>query len=243
CFAKQITVTDLEFTMPGIREIGEIKPGLIIMPINLLHSGRNTLEIGSLRREVVSGGNHLNIGVLADHANDVIPPEFASWIDVVIHTPIVLCEIDNYINTVYPSPAYYVERRHQERRSCANRRSSYNDGNQALRPRFQADEIDAKQAGHLDFHLDWCKRCLIIEGKKIDLTPKEFELIDLLLTDVDRIFMADEIINHLWPSSDKATKADLYQYMHLLRKKIEQDPNTPKWLMNIKGFGYKLNLN
>ena len=68
-------------------------------------------------------------------------------------------------------------------------------------------------------------------------------MIELLATDVERIFMADEIINHLWPESNRATKSDLYQYMHLLRKKIEIDANNPQWLITIKGFGYRLNVN
>ncbi len=189
CFAKQITVTDLEFTMPGIREIGEIKPGLIIMPITLLRSARNTLVIGSLRREVVSGNNHLHIAVLDEYGKDAIPPEFSCWIDVVFHMPIDLCEIDDYINAVYRiSPARFIERRCQDRRSYADRRTLYGNTNQVLATRLQVDENNDSQADHLDFHLDWCKRCLIIEGKEIYLTPKEFGLIDLLMTDVDRIF-------------------------------------------------------
>jgi len=48
--------------------------------------------------------------------------------------------------------------------------------------------------------------------------------------------MTDEIIKHLWPENNRATKSDLYQYMHLLRKKIEKDPNNPQWIMTVKGL-------
>lgn len=54
--------------------------------------------------------------------------------------------------------------------------------------------------------------------------------------------MADEIIDHLWPENNRATKSDLYQYMYLLRKKIEIDTNNPQWIITVKGFGYKLNI-
>ena len=40
----------------------------------------------------------------------------------------------------------------------------------------------------------------------------------------------------------KNWETSVYQYMHLLRKKIEKDPNSPQWIMNVKGFGYKLNV-
>jgi len=76
----------------------------------------------------------------------------------------------------------------------------------------------------------------------LNLTRKEFELFELLAKDIDRVFMTDEIINHLWPDNNRATKSDLYQYMHLLRKKIENDPNNPQWILTVKGFGYKLNM-
>lgn len=54
--------------------------------------------------------------------------------------------------------------------------------------------------------------------------------------------MSDEIINHVWPENNRVTKSDLYQYMHLLRKKVEIDPNNPQWILTVKGFGYKLNV-
>jgi DNA-binding winged helix-turn-helix (wHTH) protein len=59
----------------------------------------------------------------------------------------------------------------------------------------------------------------VFNGANVQLTPKELELVELLLTETDRMFTADEIIRHLWPETYRATKSDLYQYMHLVRKK------------------------
>jgi DNA-binding winged helix-turn-helix (wHTH) protein len=56
------------------------------------------------------------------------------------------------------------------------------------------------------------------------------------------VLMAEEIIQHLWPGNNRATKSDLYQYMHLLRKKIEKDPDNPQWILTVKGFGYRLDV-
>ena len=102
--------------------------------------------------------------------------------------------------------------------------------------------LEAGNTGFKDFKIDQRNKCVLLKGHKVDLTPKEFELIELLLTDVDRIFTTEEIIKHLWPENHRATKSDLYQYMHLLRKKMEKDPNNPEWILNVKGFGYKLNI-
>jgi len=82
---------------------------------------------------------------------------------------------------------------------------------------------------------------LLLKGHKIDLTPKEFDLIAYLSTDLDRIFTPEEIIKYLWPNNDRATKSDLYQYIHLLRKKIENVYDNQQLILTVKGFGYRLN--
>jgi DNA-binding winged helix-turn-helix (wHTH) protein len=61
-------------------------------------------------------------------------------------------------------------------------------------------------------------------GCEVSLTPKKFELIDLLLSDINRVFKNDKIINRLWPESHRATKSELYQYMHLIKKKDRNRP-------------------
>lgn len=119
------------------------------------------------------------------------------------------------------------------------RRAEYNGDNK----NYDRKNInETKNPLFKNFQIDHRNKCVILKGHQIFLTPREFELVELLSTDIDRIFTSDEIINHLWPENDRATKADLYQYMHLLRKKLENDPNNPQWLMNVKGFGYKLNM-
>lgn len=228
CFAKDIKLTTLGLTMPGIREMVIIQPDLILVSAGVLHDTRNSLEMRSFQREI-NKLSQVKVCILQDE-NSAAPvsKELSAMADIVMPTPINLEELDGYISTTFSSASDAVERRQHERRSFTERRASYYS-----RPSASQD---------VGFHIDQRGKCLHINGNKIDLTPKEFELIELLLTDVDRIFSAEEIVNHLWPVSQRATKADLYQYMHLLRKKIEDDPNHPKLLMNVKGYGYKLNL-
>jgi DNA-binding response OmpR family regulator len=99
---------------------------------------------------------------------------------------------------------------------------------------------EAGDRGSKDFQIDQRNRCVFLKGHKVDLTPKEFELVELLLTDVDRIFMTDEIIKHLWPETNQATKSDLYQYMHLLTKvselKYTNKPLINKEINVLKGY-------
>ena len=64
----------------------------------------------------------------------------------------------------------------------------------------------------------------------------------MLLAEVhDHVCTTEEIITQLWPNTSRANKSDLYQYMHLLRRKIEEDTDNPRWILTIKGVGYCLN--
>ena len=83
-------------------------------------------------------------------------------------------------------------------------------------------------------------KVITINNTPIELTRKEFEIIDLLATSPNCEVTSEDIIANVWPQYNKATKEDVHQYVHLLRKKIEQDWKKPKLLVTLKGFGYKL---
>jgi DNA-binding response OmpR family regulator len=172
--------------------------------------------------------------------DDIAIAESLKWLDVVITNPLDVAEIDAYLKKTFLLNGRLIE----ERRTGMERRRIENNGQideSAAERRAAGSQREAENSLFTGFRIDQRNKCVFLKDHKVDLTPKEFELVKLLSTDVDRIFKADEIISHLWPESDRATKSDLYQYMHLLRKKIEKDANNPQWIMNVKGFGYKLN--
>ena len=81
---------------------------------------------------------------------------------------------------------------------------------------------------------------VIVRGTPVRLSPNLYKLLMLLASDPGRVFSIREISGHLWPK--KAPQcADVQQSVHLLRKKIEEDPRNPSWVESIPGFGYKLN--
>ena len=249
CYANNISMTEVEFNRDGINEVAKLKPDLIVVPLALLSTANKSLETGLLKRAGATGKVKI-CGLNKDPAN-IISAGLSGWIDVIINYPFDIGEIDGYLKKTFLWNSRLTEKRsHKERRSLTDRRSieSNSDGNDGyIETRNPGNQNPGNQheAGNpvfKDFQIDQRNKCLFLKGHKVDLTPKEFELIELLLTDVDRIFMSDEIIKHLWPESNRATKSDLYQYMHLLRKKIEKDPNNPQWILNVKGFGYKLNI-
>jgi len=244
CYANNIAMTEVDFNMDGINEVEKLKPFLVIVPLDLLIIANKSLETALLRR-VVAGGQ-VKICGLNKNPTDIISAGLLGWIDVIINNPFDIGEIGGYLKKTFLWNGYLTEeRRYRERRSFTDRRSieSNSNGDDGYKENRNPDyQHKAGNPGFKDFQIDQRNKCLFLKGHKVDLTPKEFELVELLSTDVDRIFMADEIINHLWPENNRATKSDLYQYMHLLRKKIEIDANNPQWIMTVKGFGYKLNV-
>jgi len=232
CYANNIAMTEVVFNRDGINEVVKLTPALIVVPLDLISTANKSFEIALLRRARANG--QIKICGLNKNSTDIISAGLSGWIDVIINYPFDIGEIDGYLKKI--NSCLTERRRHKDRRSSTDRRSieSNSNGNDGYK--------ETRNSGFKDFKIDQHNRCVFLKGHKFDLTPKEFELVELLSTDVDRIFMADEIIKHLWPENNRATKSDLYQYMHLLRKKIEKDPNNPQWIMNVKGFGYKLNI-
>ena len=88
--------------------------------------------------------------------------------------------------------------------------------------------------------MDIGARDVLLHGRPLALTPKEFDLLALLASAPGRVFTDAEIVERLWTGKD-ASSADVAQYVHRLRKKLGDDPRRPQWLLNIKRFGYKLN--
>lgn len=79
-----------------------------------------------------------------------------------------------------------------------------------------------------------------LNGRIVELTPKEYELLKLLASEPTRVFSSREILNKLWHDSSFATSKDVKQYVYLLRQKLGEDPKKPQMIQTVRGFGYKL---
>jgi DNA-binding winged helix-turn-helix (wHTH) protein len=237
CFANHIALTYFDFNINSINKLEKLKPVLVFIPINLISLEHFSLEITLLRR-LTGVNSQVKVCGLNKASIETISNNIHPWLDLIINTPYDIGMIDGCLNITsnLVERRSYEERRTEDRRlSRANKTSNRSQkANDSYRKSDDATEL-------IGLHINQASKCLFLNGVKVDLTPKEFELVELLTTDVEHIFTADEIIRHLWPESCRATKADLYQYMHLLRKKIEQDPNNPQWIINVKGFGYTIN--
>jgi two-component system alkaline phosphatase synthesis response regulator PhoP len=80
-------------------------------------------------------------------------------------------------------------------------------------------------------------------GELVDLTPTEFRLLRYLVTNSNRPFSRDELIEAVWGyASDIGSDRTVDVHIRHLRKKLEDDPANPLWLVTVRGVGYKFEL-
>jgi two-component system, OmpR family, KDP operon response regulator KdpE len=110
----------------------------------------------------------------------------------------------------------------------------------ALR-RTEADEVTESgvfQAGALS--IDYDRRRVVRDDTDIRLTPKEFELLSLLARNHDRVLTHRAILKEVWGPNAVEQPEHLWTLVAQLRRKIEPDPSTPKYLLSEPWVGYRL---
>jgi DNA-binding response OmpR family regulator len=77
-------------------------------------------------------------------------------------------------------------------------------------------------------------------GQPVTLTPIEFRLLRLLATTPEKVFSRSELIEAIWGyESDAGSGRMIDVHIRHLREKLEEDPANPRWLVTVRGFGYK----
>ncbi len=236
------TITDIE----SINAMIQLRPNIIILAIEPSQNQGKKADFELIRE--VSIKHKIPVCYLGDiNLASGLEGDVACWMDAILDSPLDVNQLDEYLGNRFKHHRRFIhEKRNRIRRAANDRRLLMLEQQNTLAGNDLSTINSAKNAntGYFivePFHIDQRSKSVLFNGKSLNLTRKEFELFQLLAQDVDRVFMTDEIINHLWPENNRATKSDLYQYMHLLRKKIEHDPNNPQWILTVKGFGYKLN--
>ncbi len=88
--------------------------------------------------------------------------------------------------------------------------------------------------------IDYKKRLVKLEGKEIDLTPKEYELLCFLISRKGEVVSREEIKKHLWKDSKLYSWSRVIDvHIQHLREKLKDDPESPSYIVTIPTVGYK----
>jgi two-component system, OmpR family, response regulator RegX3 len=80
---------------------------------------------------------------------------------------------------------------------------------------------------------------VFVGGRRVDLPPKEFDLLELLLERKGRLLTRDFLISQVWGHDYVGDTKTLDVHVKRLRQKIEEDPHRPRYLLTVRGLGYK----
>jgi len=111
---------------------------------------------------------------------------------------------------------------------------------QACLRRRAAQRRRAVAAGTPPFpwSLDSGRREVVQGNKRVQLTPKEFEVLKFFLDHPDKVLAADEILAQLWGPTYIGDPDLVKQFVYRLRAKLEDNPSEPQYLVTVRGSGY-----
>jgi two-component system, OmpR family, response regulator RegX3 len=87
--------------------------------------------------------------------------------------------------------------------------------------------------------MDVERHVVSVDGHQIPLPLKEFDLLELLLRNAGRVLTRGQLIDRVWGADYVGDTKTLDVHVKRLRAKIEPDPASPKYLVTVRGLGYK----
>jgi two-component system response regulator RegX3 len=108
-----------------------------------------------------------------------------------------------------------------------------------LRRNTETDELlpGVLEAGPVRMDVD--RHVVTVNGAGVQLPLKEFELLELLLRNAGRVLTRGQLIDRVWGADYVGDTKTLDVHVKRLRAKLEPDPAAPKFLLTVRGLGYK----
>ena len=104
------------------------------------------------------------------------------------------------------------------------------------------DVAQNRQTLHIDeLSIDASKRSVLLQGKSIELTAKEFDLLWHFAHHPGQVFTRAQLLDSIWGYGHDGYEHTVNSHINRLRTKIEQDPSNPRYILTVWGVGYKFN--
>ncbi|MET9255055.1 response regulator transcription factor [Streptomyces sp. NPDC003717] len=90
-----------------------------------------------------------------------------------------------------------------------------------------------------DFTIDLLAKRLVRGGRDVRLTPTEWHLLEILVSNPGRLVTQQHLLQEVWGVSQRKKNNYLRVYMAQMRRKLERDPSHPRYLITEPGMGYR----
>jgi DNA-binding response OmpR family regulator len=91
-----------------------------------------------------------------------------------------------------------------------------------------------------DLTIDPGAHTVYVSGRPVDLTAREFAVLHTLAIEAGQVLSVDDLITRVWGAEFIGQSQVVYVHVRWIREKIEEDPNHPNRILNVRGVGYKL---
>jgi two-component system alkaline phosphatase synthesis response regulator PhoP len=108
----------------------------------------------------------------------------------------------------------------------------------ALRRR-KAMEGEVESFEESNLKIDFSGQTMLVDGEHRELSTREFNLLRHLIQNRGRVLSRDQILNKVWGYDYDGTPRTIDNFINKLRQKIEHDAQNPKWILTVRGSGYK----
>ena len=111
----------------------------------------------------------------------------------------------------------------------------------AMRHRLQA-ELDEPVFHAAGLTVDLGKRVVTVDSHEVKLTPKEYDLLRVLVTHAGKVITHQHLLREVWGPGSVHETHYLRVYIGQLRQKLEPDPAQPRYILTEPGVGYRLRM-
>ena len=93
------------------------------------------------------------------------------------------------------------------------------------------------QFGDITLYPQECR--VIVRGEELNLSPKEYRLLELFMSYPRRVWSRDQLLDQVWGQDFIGDSKTVDVHIRWLREKIERDPSQPEYIITVRGFGYR----
>jgi DNA-binding response OmpR family regulator len=90
-----------------------------------------------------------------------------------------------------------------------------------------------------ELEVDPVTRRVVASGREVELTAREFDLLQFLASHPNQVFSRDQLMERVWQFAFYTDTTTVTVHVRRLRAKIEADPSNPRWIETVWGVGYR----